>query len=72
MNALSSFIQGFLAPFSPMPPFFPDDERSEPHETIVKEIQMPQYGENIRGYWTNLGNYMIDVANGHERKPSDS
>ena len=77
MNAIMPFIQGFLAPFGPMPLFFPDgrserSEWSEHRETPLKEIQIPQYAENIREYWTNLGNYMIDVANGHERKSSDS
>ena len=30
-----------------------------------------QCAERIRGYWTNLGNYMTDVANGKGQKPSD-
>jgi len=74
---MKSFIQGFLTPFSPFISFFPDDrpertERRERRKVDLREIQMPRYADNIRGYWTNLGNYMTDVANGHEQKPSDS
>ena len=76
MPSNKNFLRGVAATFCLPQPFFPNCSSFDRRKNEIEESRSILDGngllldaERLRGYWTNVGNDMIDVTNG--RKPSD-
>lgn len=66
MRVSRHFVLGLFAPFGNV--FVPPEVPKEPRESLkLTQTGFERDAENIRGYWTNVGNYINNSVNSDEQ-----